>query len=423
MLADTEINGIESSSKEVKLNLEYLPGYAKFLLEERLDVFSKEILRISQSLNLPVLKYFDFLPEEKLVELTKEAYAIFFRHLIDNTVEEYLEINLKKWSNDQLPLVAKDQIVVEDITLGTHARRKAFTQFLPEYTQDPKLLVCIVNELDEMLLKNESASFELFINIQQKKINSSNETLADKNRELERSNKELMAFSYVASHDLQEPLRKIKLFTNLITERESEIMTDSSQRMFGKITASVTRMQRLIDDLLSFSRVNSKDQEWEQVSLDNVLLELKSQYKDQIDGKTMILDIGPMPIVRGAAFQYYQLFENIVGNSVKYAQDGVQPHITISSEIVTGKDLNIEQADLSKRYNRIVVTDNGIGFDQKNSDKIFEIFQRLHGRDEYSGTGIGLAICKKIVHGYNGFIYATGEVNKGATFYICLPIV
>jgi signal transduction histidine kinase len=134
-----------------------------------------------------------------------------------------------------------------------------------------------------------------------------------------------------------------------------------------------------------------------------------------------VLEAVEMPVIRGAAFQFYQLFDNIVGNSIKYSRDGVKPHIRISHEVVHGKDITYDKVDENKSYHRISITDNGIGFEQKNAAKIFEIFQRLHGRDEYSGTGIGLAICKKIVQGYNGFIYANGEVNKGANFFICIP--
>lgn len=266
----------------------------------------------------------------------------------------------------------------------------------------------------EVLLNNE-------ITKREKQLADLNLSLEQKNIALERSNKELTSFSYVASHDLQEPLRKIKTFSNLIIEKEKNLSQEGKD-CFDRIIISAGRMQTLIEDLLSFSRTQIFENAFKPVDLNQVLDEVKALYYENINTGRLIFNIQTLPVIEGIAFQVQQLFENIISNSVKYSKPGQKIEINITCIIANGEHLAVNSSEKSKDYYKISISDNGIGFDQKYADKIFEIFQRLHGKNEYSGTGIGLSICKKIVENHKGFIKAKSELDKGSTFDIYLPL-
>jgi signal transduction histidine kinase len=244
-----------------------------------------------------------------------------------------------------------------------------------------------------------------------------NRSLESKNKELKRSNEELSSFSYVASHDLQEPLRKIKTFSDLLLAKEKEGLSPESRALLDKISNSAIRMQTLIEDLLSFSRTQQYTDAHEAVDLNNILHHVMHLYSDA--EQKPVFHVPHLPVVQGTTFQLQQLFENLIGNSVKYAKKGSPLHIRITTEIVPGK--HIEGAPPAQNYTKISVIDNGIGFEQEYAEKIFEIFQRLHSRSEYTGTGIGLAICKRIVENHKGFIHATSLPGEGSVFTVLLP--
>jgi len=247
-----------------------------------------------------------------------------------------------------------------------------------------------------------------------------NLSLEQKNIALERSNKELTSFSYVASHDLQEPLRKIKTFSNLILEKEKNL-SEEGKDCFARIIVSAGRMQTLIEDLLSFSRTQLFENTLKLVDLNDVLNEIKNIYSESLKDNRLVIRSGTLPVIHAISFQIQQLFENIISNSIKYSKPNTNTKISISCVLIDGKTLPFFNTDKTKRYYKISFEDNGIGFEQKYSEKIFEIFQRLHGKNEYSGTGIGLSICKKIVENHKGFITATGNLDQGSTFEIYLP--
>ena len=273
--------------------------------------------------------------------------------------------------------------------------------------------------------KLEKAVMERTYELQQ-----ANETLAEKNEELIGLNKELESFAYVSSHDLQEPLRKIQTFGSYIVEREKQNLSSSGQNYFDRMQEAAKRMRTLIDDLLAYSRTNSTERKFETINLNNVIDEVKNDLKETIQEKNASIKSGEMCEASIIPFQFRQLFTNLIGNSIKFSIPGKLAHIIIKSKMGAGAELNYENPVLGegrlspqKLYCHISIADNGIGFDPEYKDRIFNVFQRLHTKDEYPGTGIGLAIVKKIVDNHNGIITASGEINKGARFDIYIPSV
>lgn len=248
------------------------------------------------------------------------------------------------------------------------------------------------------------------------------EQLEQKNRELERSNSELSSFSYVASHDLQEPLRKIQAFGNLIQQRDVAILSDTSKDYFDRMVKAAVRMQNLIDSLLEFSRTTTARKNFEQTDLNTLLDEVKKELALRIEEKKAVIEAWHMPTITIIPFQFRQLLSNLISNSLKYARADVTPVIEIKASLIKAKELHDVSALPGKDYYEFSVADNGIGFEQEYAEKIFELFQRLHGRNEYTGSGIGLAICKKIVENHHGFMKAEGESGKGAIFYFYIPV-
>ncbi|HEY6976940.1 MAG TPA: PAS domain-containing protein [Chitinophagaceae bacterium] len=249
-----------------------------------------------------------------------------------------------------------------------------------------------------------------------------NESLTKKNEELERMNAELGSFTYVASHDLQEPLRKIRTFTDLIFEKEVERLPETAKNYFIRINSAATRMQNLIEALLSYSSTNTTDIVYEPTDLNFLVDEVKINLSDIIEEKNAVIESLPLPVIDTIPLQFHQLFLNVISNAIKYSKHGIAPHIKISSQIVCGCEIKEPGADEKIKYWKLSIADNGIGFEQQYQHKIFELFQRLHGKSEFSGTGIGLAICKKIVQNHRGIIAATGNPGIGATFNIFIPV-
>jgi signal transduction histidine kinase len=257
-----------------------------------------------------------------------------------------------------------------------------------------------------------------------------NKELAFQNEEKEKraaeliiANKELLAFTYVSSHDLQEPLRKIQTFVSIILENENKNLSEDGKYNFQRMQLAAGRMQQLIDDLLAFSRINTTELKFEKTEINTIIEEVKTELKDTILEKGAIIEateLCPADIIR---FQFRQLMYNLLSNALKFSQSGKQPHIIIKSRIVKGAQINNENLSPEKNYCHITVVDNGIGFEPHFNERIFEVFQKLHSKDVYGGTGIGLAIVKKIVENHNGTITATSELNKGAKFDIYIPVV
>lgn len=243
--------------------------------------------------------------------------------------------------------------------------------------------------------------------------------LRAKNEELELRNHELQQFSWVVSHDLKEPLRKISMLVKMM--REKYLSPDEKAIDYADRTVTAAeRMSSLINDLLDYSRLSSKVAT-EKTDLNEVLREVIADFDHLIEAKGAIVDVKPLPVITAVTSQLRQLFQNLIENALKFSQPDRQPRITISGERVATKDFDAV-ADPEGSFCRITVADNGIGFDEVYLEKIFVIFQSLHDRRDYEGTGIGLAIAKKIIEKHNGLITARSRVGEGATFIILLPV-
>ncbi len=231
--------------------------------------------------------------------------------------------------------------------------------------------------------------------------------------ELKRSNDELSQFAYIASHDLQEPLRKIRSFLTLLFEGIKTNLTEEEVLYINKIDNSADRMQTLINDLLTFSRVRTNQESFKLESLNDLLLEVIDIFELKIRECDASLDIGSLPDIMVDGKQIKQLFQNLIGNALNYRKKDEAPRIKIFASLENkSQNQNVE----------IHFQDNCIGFEQKYADKIFDVFKRLHKRNEYEGTGIGLAICKKIVERHNGSLRVVSELGKGSDFIITLPL-
>ena len=246
--------------------------------------------------------------------------------------------------------------------------------------------------------------------------------LEQKNEELVKMNKELESFAYVSSHDLQEPLRKIQTFTSRIMEKEYENLSENGKNYLNRMRLAAERMQQLINDLLAYSRTKVQERKFENTDLSLIVKEVEEDLKDDLikrNGRIEIIDSYRADVI---PFQFRQLIYNLVSNSIKFAKLDEDLHIIVKFGLIKGFEVKNDKLNDDDTYYQISIIDNGIGFDSSYKDKIFEIFQRLHGREEYTGTGIGLAIVKKIVDNHNGIITADGELGKGATFNVYIPI-
>jgi PAS domain S-box-containing protein len=248
-------------------------------------------------------------------------------------------------------------------------------------------------------------------------------SIEGKNNELTNANEELKSFTYIASHDLREPLRKIMMFMGRILAKVSlgELSVEV-KGYFDRISAATTHMQNLIDALLRYSEMNDKHFELVETNLNELVEEVKENLLLLIEDKGAMIKSDPLPTIMAMPSQIKQLFSNLISNSIKYSNPEKPPVIEITVSKVAARDIITEFPIAKNTYWKIVLKDNGIGFDQMYHFKIFELFQRLHDKDKFSGTGIGLSICNKVVQNHNGFITADGHVGEGSEFNIFLPV-
>jgi signal transduction histidine kinase len=245
--------------------------------------------------------------------------------------------------------------------------------------------------------------------------------LEAQNRELELRNKELASFNHIASHDLQEPLRKIQTFISRISEKESSTLSENGKEYFMKIQESVKRMRNLINDLLLFSRTSKVEKKFAEADLNILFDNAKLELLQDIEDKSAVIHSVELPVLNVIPFQIQQLFINLLGNSLKYSKPGIAPVINIVSEVVDSNEYAFLAQNNQEKYYKISIEDNGLGFEQEFAEEIFLLFYRLHSKSVKEGSGIGLSICKKIVENHNGFISARGNPGTGSVFSFFLP--
>lgn len=236
-------------------------------------------------------------------------------------------------------------------------------------------------------------------------------------KKLEISNQELQDFATVAAHDLQEPLRKIQTFSDRLKVKAKETLSEEAYDYLDRLQSSAKRMQVLINDLLTYSRVTTKANPFSEVSLNQIIAQVCSDLEVRIEQTNGKVNVSQLPSIEADSTQMHQLFQNLIGNALKFHTKEISPVVNIVGTLLDESPLGSREAACE-----ILISDNGIGFDQKYVDRIFTIFQRLHGRHEYEGTGIGLAVCRKIVDRHGGSISATSVSGQGAVFKIVLPV-
>jgi light-regulated signal transduction histidine kinase (bacteriophytochrome) len=252
----------------------------------------------------------------------------------------------------------------------------------------------------------------------EEKVGVRTQALLQYSEELQRSNRELEEFAFVASHDLQEPLRKIRAFGDRLQQKFSAELGETGSDYVLRMQSASERMSALIDDLLSFSRVTTKQRPFVRVDLNEVMHRVMDDLDYSIEETNAQLHIDPLPIIDADASQIAQVFMNLIANSLKFHSLDARPIIAVTSEINVASPV----VDDIRSWCCLRFSDQGIGFEAQYAERVFSLFQRLHGRNEYSGTGIGLALCRKIIERHGGTITAQSEPREGAIFTIYLPM-
>jgi PAS domain S-box-containing protein len=288
-------------------------------------------------------------------------------------------------------------------------------KILFDQEKKPARLLGVSQDITEQKLFEQ----ELNKQVQQKTIE-----LQNKNAELERSNHKLEEFAHAASHDLKEPIRKVHFFTNQLKDQLLDRLTDLERSSFQRIEIATQRMNLLVDDLLQYSHVShiaSQQKEW--INLNDKLQKVLEDLELDIQQKNAVIEVKQLPSILGYRRQLQQLFQNLISNALKYSKRNTRPHIVIDAKKLDKKDapVKLPQRVHADHYHLITVSDNGIGFEQEYAERIFQMFQRLHGKNEYGGTGVGLAIALKVAENHDGTIIAEGHPGKGSAFKIFLP--
>lgn len=422
----TEIHAAESSQRGYLLtsDKEYLEPYHNTLviiddLLNKLNDASKKFPRQAQRYELLYSKVLDKINEmQAIVNLTDE--------------DRYREAINKVRTDEGIRLMEDITSLINEMEQDESLRLKDNKSHAVNSRQFIVVSLLLTNSIGLALslglvfvLYRNSAKVEgLYRELEQAnseleaKVDARTQVLMQYSEELHRSNKDLEAFAFVASHDLQEPLRKIRAFGDRLQQKFMPELGERGADYVMRMQAASERMSVLINDLLSFSRVTTKQKPFVKVDLNQVMDRVLSDLDYAIEDEGAQLYIEPLPVIDADASQMGQVFMNLLSNSLKFHQVEVAPAIRITCE----ENLSSSLVDDTRNWCCIKFADKGIGFDPQYSERVFNLFQRLHGRDEYSGTGIGLALCRKIIERHGGSIDAESEQGKGATFIIRLPM-
>jgi signal transduction histidine kinase len=290
--------------------------------------------------------------------------------------------------------------------------------FVELYRKNQRLLA----QEQKLVIINRNLELEIAERIaSEQKVTELNRQLLENIARLETANKDLDLFAFMASHDLQAPLRKIRMFSDRLLSGSTANMGNESRLYLTRIQEVSRRMQELINDILRFSKISAGGQSFEEVDLNLVIGDVLSEMETTIREKNAAITVDPLPMLPASTVLMAPLFSNLISNALKYTKKDETPRVHIRyEEGPAAAATNGKEPDT--RYGRIHVEDNGIGFDQKYAEQIFDMFRRLHSNTEYEGTGIGLALCKKIVEMHRGFISAIGRPGEGAVFIVSMPL-
>ncbi|MBC7485371.1 MAG: PAS domain-containing protein, partial [Cytophagaceae bacterium] len=369
----------------------------------------------------------------------KSANKAFYKkfHVMQNSAEGTLlyELGNHQWDIPSLRQLLQN-VLQKDTRFYEHEITYSFpgagqktmllnARSISQKTQNEQLILLTFTETTEIIKdqKSNNKRLEDIIGQRTKALEQSYQIVKEKNSFLEKTNKQLETFTFLSSHDLQEPLRKINLFTSCLIDEEQENLSTSGKRYLKKVQSTVGRMQLLIDDLLVYAGVKEGKRDFEKVDLTKIVKEVIAEFKESVKEKKAIITTEGICHTEVIVFQFRQVIHNLISNALKFTHTTRFPRISIKCEITPGRLLKYDDISPETNYCHISVTDNGIGFDPQYKDRIFEVFQRLHGQAQYNGTGIGLAICKRIVENHKGIIFATGKLDKGAQFDIYLPVL
>ena len=324
--------------------------------------------------------------------------------------------------NDHINKMMNEENLLLRIRTKSMIKETTFTPIFTIFLTICSLLIIIMAYYGinyELTISNQLKSN---LENNRKQLLEANQSLEEFNQSLGKVNKELEAFTYISSHDLQEPLRKIQMMISRIMESENENLTESGRTYLNRTHDSANRMQRLIMDLLAYSRVKTEEFEVENINLTQMVEEVKSDLEEEIAASNALIKIeGSSLEINVIISQFRQLLTNLISNAIKFSRIEAVPEITIHSSIIKGSKIPFEISNPDINFSKIIIEDNGIGFDSQYEKRIFELFQRLHTNKEYPGTGIGLAIVKKIVENHHGYITAESPEGKGAIFIIYIP--
>ncbi|MET0243213.1 MAG: response regulator [Flavitalea sp.] len=295
--------------------------------------------------------------------------------------------------------------------------RAKVSVFVELYRQKQQLLL----QEKKLVEINRNLHFEIKERIvSEEKVLALNRELIDNVDRLETANKELDRFAFMASHDLQEPLRKILTYTSKVYRKNQKMLSEESQEDLKRVHKSANRMKTLIDDILMFSKVSVEEESFVRTNLKDIVDDVIDDLSEIVDKKKACIEIGEMPALDVNPGLIRPLFFNLISNALKYSREAVPPVISIKPEQMT-ENAGGGFDEPSKKFCRIYIKDNGIGFDQKYAEQVFEMFRRLHHKEKYEGTGIGLALCKQIVEKHHGYINVISKPGEGSTFIISLP--
>ena len=372
-------------------------------------------------------------------------HSQFLETLLDNSINRITVFDTNYrfmvWNKscEEVHGIARDDVIgktifeifpgIENYPLFTDAQKRSVKGEYVHITNVQDGFTGAYLELFYVPLKKESGETYAVLNVMNdvsryvkssEELNALNKQLETKNAELEQKNEEITSFAFIASHDMKEPLRKIHTFSDWLMETEKEWLSQQGKTVLEKMKASVQRMEVLIDDILVLTKIHSDRHKEEDVDLDKILNQVKEEMADSIRQTSTVVEAKKLPVIKGNANQVFYLFKNLLSNAIKFQKPGSVPQIIITPEIVKGSEVNLNEQ--REEYLKLSFADNGFGFDQKYEKKIFQVFQRLHGKQEFEGTGIGLAICKKIMENHEGLINVKSELGKGSVFNCFFPL-